>query len=328
MTKTQVRPLLAAGIYATIRASENVTIRQLTAQTDGASAAEVQNAINMLLDFGLIHHSTSRQDAVWADELPDSFEQAFENLLLRLSTEVELLREIVRQERRSALRSTPADVQEPNHAFTLISGRDARLRQLTVLYSAAQHSLDSLVSEIPTADTLRTALADEQPLYQSSLKIRSIYPENAHTSRDALEYINAARKFGADFRSSITAPVRLVIIDKEVAMLSQSTNDPDADALIIREPTVVRVLVDYYETLWRYGRPFLGNESRHKELEPIDQSILEGLLAGKSKKVIAEAIGRDEKTVRRRLKDLRDIVGVTTGDFALGVAAKRNGWVK
>lgn len=325
MTKPQVKAFLAAKLYAAIRASENVNIGQLIKQADESSASEVRAAIKMLLDFGLVHRSTSKHDAVWADELPDSFEQAFEKLLARLGGEVELLREIVRLERRSALESQPTSEHEPDQAFTRISGRDARLRQLTVLYSAAQYSLDSLISEIPSAQTLRAALSDEQPLYQSSLKLRTIYPESAHTSKNALEYIETAKNLGVEFRSSISAPVRLAIVDEKVALVSPSTNDPDADAVVIRDPTIVRTLVDYFETLWRNGRP-IPDSLADDDLDSIDRSIIEGLLAGHPKRTIAKSIGRTEKTVGRRIEALYESLGVK-GEFALGVEARRHGWV-
>jgi len=172
---------------------------------------------------------------------------------------------------------------------------------------------------------------------QSGMKRGVVY--RALLDRRAL----AAPNMAADVRESLargqqirvvdTVPVKMMIVDGEIAMLPLHHDSDDSPAsLLIHRSGLLGVLIAFFEAEWARAYPLRPGpapdelaEVHPGDLDEDDQRVLALLLSGLTDQAIAGQLDLSLRTVHRRIHQLMTKAGVESR-IQLGWAAARNGW--
>lgn len=157
-----------------------------------------------------------------------------------------------------------------------------------------------------------------------SRPIRCLYPVDALADPARARFVAAIHSRGPQVRLLDAVPVRLAIFGEVAAIVSppqEEPRDPATVHLVVRSVELVRLLRTLFDTLWRSGIPHQRDAMAFDEDR---RRLLELLATGLKDEAIARHLSVSLRTVRRRVADLLDHLGVQTR-FQAGVEATRRG---
>lgn len=159
---------------------------------------------------------------------------------------------------------------------------------------------------------------------------RNVYASEAIQMRDYLEgNIAPAMKAGERARVLLHVPVKLLIIDDSVAIVSLTTAETDVghSALILQPCSLLSALIGLWEMCWLSAVPLrLDGSPSNNSLEPIEMRFLALLSTGVSDEQVATMLGISRRTFFRYLEQLFARTGTATR-FQLAAHASRQGWI-
>ncbi|MEV0488869.1 helix-turn-helix domain-containing protein [Streptomyces atratus] len=205
-------------------------------------------------------------------------------------------------------------------AVEVLHGRDTIAHRFLQLQQGARDELLCLMKGRPVAVSSRENDADAMALARG-VRARLVADEvAAHWDPD--EVYDGIEQ-GVDVRISKEVPTKLLIIDRERALLPLH-DDPERlhdRAVIVHASGIVNALVGLFEQTWARSRPMLA-EARGGD----DTAVLALMLGGLTDEAIAQRLGASARTVQRRIKRLMVRAGATTR-FQLGWYARDMGWI-
>jgi sugar-specific transcriptional regulator TrmB len=186
------------------------------------------------------------------------------------------------------------------------------------------------VSLVSSADNTAERSAVERGVTYRALVERAMLDEDPHL----LDEVVDALAHGEQVRTLDHLPVKLIIVDREVAFIpligaAQPASDTPG-ALLVRQSGLLDALVALFETNWERGIPVVA-EGRARELpgaaviDDLDARILSLLLAGLTDLAVATQTQTSLRTVQRRIRHMMDLTGAETR-LQLGYHAARMGW--
>jgi predicted DNA-binding transcriptional regulator len=212
----------------------------------------------------------------------------------------------------------------------VVTGRDALTSHFAQVQLGARRSMR--VFDTPPY----VAVAEDAPnqaefdILARGVDCRVIYDEEALDAPHAVDQIRRAAAAGERSRLAPALPTKLVIVDDDLALLP--LNPPggaqrDAAMLVHRSP-LLTALIALFEALWIQSRPLDLDPLAHGEdavlaLPRDGQLLLAMIAAGKPTKSIARQLGIDERTVRRRVEQLRGRLGARNRMELVARAAER-----
>lgn len=167
-------------------------------------------------------------------------------------------------------------------------------------------------------DLLRT-------LMEQGRSSRAIYPAGA--LEKAPDALRVRADLGEHVRLLDAVPSRMAMIVGAAVLLPEQWGVPTSRRLLVREPAVVDGFLALFDTWWdrSVSVPGLDEGSVTVGLQT-RQLLLQQLAAGAKDENIARALGMSLRTVRRRVAELMDQLGVESR-FQAGVEAVRRGWI-
>lgn len=225
-------------------------------------------------------------------------------------------------------------VSAPRSAADLvevITGEDA-VRQTTLqMLLAAEHEVLGLSRSpypMSTEDVERASLA-------KGVRYRYIYSMSTLEIPGKLDEILTDIAAGEEARVLPEVPLKLSIIDRKVARMFLSTDDPDIETgiLTVRASPIIDALVVLFESLWKDAVPLsstvVGNASMPTHSESpseADRKLLALLAAGLKDEAIARHMHITTRSLRRRMTKLMDALNARSR-FQAGVQAGARGWI-
>lgn len=148
----------------------------------------------------------------------------------------------------------------------------------------------------------------------------------------SFDEIIQARAAGEEVRIADTVPLKLFIVDRELAIvpLLGSANATKAGALLVHESSLLDALIALFESEWEKATQFVTSAGAWQNAPAIDDlgaQILSLLLAGLTDQAIATQLRTSVRTVQRRLRHLMDTAKVQNR-IQLGFHAARLGWLE
>ncbi|QKW09946.1 LuxR family transcriptional regulator [Streptomyces sp. NA04227] len=133
---------------------------------------------------------------------------------------------------------------------------------------------------------------------------------------------------GEQARFLASVPVKLVIIDDALAMVSLSIKEAEVHTtmLIVQPCGLFSALVALFEQTWQNALPFHGGTARPGNLLPAERRLLSLLAGGVRDDVIARELGVSRRTLFRRVEVLMARLGATSR-FQMGLQARHRGWL-
>jgi sugar-specific transcriptional regulator TrmB/DNA-binding CsgD family transcriptional regulator len=218
-------------------------------------------------------------------------------------------------------------IQNARHGeFERLVGTDQIFSRLLELGQNTESSMDSILTKTPLPHVLGQAKADEEPALARGVKIRAIYPAAARHDEAVVEYARWFRDHGGEARTSVTLPVRVLIYDQEVAVVTSDPEDFSRGAVLLNTPGVVTALRSLFDLLWENGADLPAPPASENALRTEERELLQLLSRGLKDEAISRSLGISIRTVRRMINVLSNRVDATSR-FELGARAVERGWL-
>ncbi|WP_328553112.1 helix-turn-helix transcriptional regulator [Streptomyces sp. NBC_00358] len=178
-----------------------------------------------------------------------------------------------------------------------------------------------------TAENMAASRPLNQDLLGRGVRMRTIYLDSVRSSRPTVEHATWLARLGGRIRTIPSLPTRMILMDRRTAMISVSSDDTAAGAVLLTGQGTLTALYALFETTWEAARP-LG------EVVPTDPNGLTGqqatalrlLAEGHTDEAIAKRLGVSHRTARRIASELMDRLGARSR-FEAGARAVQQGWL-
>lgn len=201
---------------------------------------------------------------------------------------------------------------------------EARATLLSVVAGARREARSMLPAADYSVGVLRSSWEVDRALLARGVDGRVLYHASSARPPDVLAYMTELADAGAQIRVAARVPGRLVVVDRAVAVVSVSGAGL-APYLLVREPAVVRSLDLQFDALWDAGHS-VGTGPHDTLNDQGVREVLELLRSGASDRTAARKLGVSDRTIRRRVAAVMELLGASSR-FEAGAKAARAGWV-
>ena len=213
----------------------------------------------------------------------------------------------------------------------VVSG-EGSVRQLFLQVIRSAREEIAVFDRPPYASDVDEAMsAEAERLRSGGLRLRTVFDRSLLDEPDHVRRILEGVEAGEEARVG-RVPLKLGIIDREWAMLPLLHTEgriPEA-VVIVHRSVLLDSLLALFDSVWEHAvevRPTSDGEHLTSGTPEGELRQLAHLLAtGMTDIAIARQLGISERTVRRRVKDLLDELGVDSR-FAAGARAAQRGWI-
>jgi predicted transcriptional regulator len=161
-------------------------------------------------------------------------------------------------------------------------------------------------------------------LMAAGRRSRAIYP--ARVFEEAPDVVRSRADAGEHVRVLAEGPSRVAIFGTTAGLIPEVWGKNTGRRLVVRQPAMVTALILLFENLWERAMAIPGLESHDGERASDRRLLLQQLANGAKDEQIARALGLSLRTVRRRVAEILEELGVNSR-FQAGVEAVRRGWV-
>lgn len=175
-------------------------------------------------------------------------------------------------------------------------------------------------------------LAAGRPLDREAMirgvAFRTLYQDSVRNDSATTTHANWLLEHGGEVRTAPIVPQRLVIVDREQALVPLDPADTRKGALHVTERGIVAMLVDLFERAWDTAVPFGAAHERDPESGLLDteRELLRLLGSGMIDEAAGHRLGVSLRTVRRMMSSIMERLDATSR-FEAGLKAARRGWL-
>ncbi|MEU7572185.1 helix-turn-helix domain-containing protein [Micromonospora sp. NPDC049240] len=145
-----------------------------------------------------------------------------------------------------------------------------------------------------------------------------------------IDGIVAARNAGEEIRIADSLPLKLFVVDREIALLPliRSSDVATTGALLVHQSGLLDALIALFELEWATAMEVTASADGFagSGVDDLDVQILTLLLTGLTDQAVASHLRTSLRTVQRRVRRLMDLARVQTR-MQLGYQASRLGWL-
>jgi hypothetical protein len=172
------------------------------------------------------------------------------------------------------------------------------------------------------ASTLAVAEERDVRALERGVRMRTLYQHSARHSPATREYVADIVQRGAEVRTLDEFFKRLIVCDRQVAIIPAS--EDHAVAIAIHDRSLVAYLVDIFERAWERAMPFTltGDEVERNIAADVRAMTVRLLAEGHSDVASAKRLGVSTRTYAGYIAALKEEFGVQTR-FQLGWAMGR-----
>jgi hypothetical protein len=174
------------------------------------------------------------------------------------------------------------------------------------------------------------AVAESEPndaeLLARGVRMRSIYQHPARVHPRMREFLSGLAQAGAEVRTCEEIPDRIIILDREVAVIPNRSGS--SGAVVVREPSVVDYLYRGLEQRWSASLPLIDGSTSTVGYggagDDLKRAILRLLAAGAKDEYIARRLSISVRTCRRHIADILEELQANSR-FQAGALASSGG---
>jgi len=311
-------------LYRRLVTQVSATIDDLAALT-GRGRVEVDAVVGLLVTRGLVEADPAGTTAFRAAPPAVALGALLRQRRDDLHAAEQDLAALVDEHRRLAIARTTSNVVEEITDVGAVRHRFAQIQE------AAQYEVLSMVPPNLTIVPHRENAAGLDGLMRG-VQSRAVLDRKALSQPGMIDDVIESIEQGQEIRVADHVAVKLVIVDRERAMLPLLHGQPDAPAsMLVHASGVVDALVAYFEMAWERAYPLLVNAAKGElvearpEIDDLDARILALLLTGMTDQAVAGQLGTSRRTVQRRIRELMVKASAETR-IELGWYAARKGW--
>jgi hypothetical protein len=287
--------------------------------------AEHPGARTELLAWGLIsdeHHPVARdpQQAL-RTKVSLELEEARRRIDL-VASMPDLSRDLIREYRQVQLRAGGASVYLSDQA-------EVHARLEDVIGDARREILAAQPGGPRQRDVLEMAIARDSAALGRGVQIRTIYRDTVRDHPLTAEYARtmSTRTTGrpARYATLVGDFERMVIVDREYAFITDHivAGSPPHAAWLVKDPAVVAVLAQQFETSWQWAQPWTGELRTRGGVDTVSSAdgvrtdrrqrgIMRYLCMGESQASMARKLGVSTRKVQEDIAVLKALWGVST----------------
>jgi DNA-binding CsgD family transcriptional regulator/sugar-specific transcriptional regulator TrmB len=178
-----------------------------------------------------------------------------------------------------------------------------------------------------TAENMAQSKPLDGVLLGRGVQMRTIYLDSVRNDPRSVEYATWLAENGGQVRTVPALPLRMIIMDRKVAVAAVNPEHSDVGALVLHSPGLVLGFCELFQTTWAKASPFGAAPSRNRHgLTPQERAILELLAQGLTDEVVARRMGVSVRTGRRITAELMVRLGVRSR-FQAGIRIAQLGWL-
>lgn len=174
-------------------------------------------------------------------------------------------------------------------------------------------------------EVLRSSWESDVAALRSGIRVLALYQADAVRQAEVLSYLTEFAAAGAQIRVARRVAQRMIIFDRRTGVLAVDEDTLRPPLLFIREPALVRQMVTQYSGLWRSAHS-VGTGPEDSLAVDTVRDVVRALADGLSDSAAARRLGISERTLRRRVAAVLDLLGATSR-FEAGVKAVQHGWL-
>lgn len=194
----------------------------------------------------------------------------------------------------------------------------------TELCLSAQRDVSNLeTGQFRRVPDPRSARVPPKDVVDRGVEFRTVYARAALDVPRAAEMFERCAAGGWRQRILTELPMKMVLVDERAALLPLDPTGMDG-AVLIRAPVILAMLRSYFEMLWRRAVPLEGKSDT--KLNGVQDRVLRLMLTGATDAAVARHLGISERTVRRHVSTLLELLG-TDNRVTAAVVAVRDGWI-
>ncbi|WP_030241219.1 helix-turn-helix transcriptional regulator [Streptomyces sp. NRRL S-350] len=220
----------------------------------------------------------------------------------------------------------------PRHSVPDIERLDgiAEIRdRIRVLVQAVQSEVMTLApGGAQSAASMDAAKPQDEELLGRGVRMRTLYLDSVRNSPATVAYAKWLSGLGGEVRTAPSLPIRLMIMDRSVAIVPTDGENSAAGALVLTGNGTLTALCALFDSIWDQGVP-LGSASRDRDgrgLTSQEAEALRMLGQGLTDEAVAKRLGVSPRTARRIAADLMELLGARSR-FQAGTRAVARGWL-
>ena len=308
------------SVYTVLLDNRPLTAEEVVARCDHP-ADQVESALAVLEERGLVSRLTEEQPRY----SPASPDIGLERLLLARQEELHRSRTTI-AELTERFRKVPRPVSALD-AVEITSGDAAVQRRLDLALRGTKNELRTLLRP-PYRNDLTHVPAVEREMLRAGVNVRAVY-DSASAEAHGLPHLREALELGEQARLVGHVPMRLWLMDDDLAMLPLVAGTRPQDGLMLIHPSaLLDALSEMFELTWAQATPLrlepAGVRTAPGPAGPEDPELLGLLAAGLTDSAIARQLGLSVRTVERRISKVMTGLKANTR-FQAGVVLGRSG---
>ncbi|WP_343443768.1 helix-turn-helix transcriptional regulator [Micromonospora schwarzwaldensis] len=289
----------------------------------GIEPDELRSAVEALKHWRLLRE-TADGTMVLADR-PDA--ALAETILMLEATITGFQLAVIRmRDRLDALLTRRRTPNDQGTMVSLATERDLATALRILLDGSPREVLIASPRKSPWPDAMWQTLSEGRPPLPSTAKVQLLYQHSSRFDPTARRHAESARAAGAEVRTVGELPNRIIIFDREAAVLTGSDGQ---DALLVRESTVVDLLVRIFHQFWQEGTDFAGENGwrsdAHELVGTVRQDIIRLLMDGARDEAIAQRLNMSVRTCRRHIAAIMEQLGAESR-FQAGHLLREQGY--
>jgi Mn-dependent DtxR family transcriptional regulator len=300
---------------------EGAATAQAVAKAMHLQPRVAQRMLESIASKGMVTHTLERPRRY----IPASPSIAFQSLVLQRQKELQQVQFAVEQLQDDMARQHP----EGEHILELITSREAERQIFEQMQLTAKQEFFALIR----APMRISAIGDprvqdtQKKAQEGGVTYRGIVDWEFLGLPHAVSHVRADIATGEDIRVISQLPFKMVLADRNLALVPLNLHQPDSPALLVRSSALLDALFVLFDMLWERAAPITfkpdGELQADKQGGAVVRDaddVLQLMAAGLNDKAIAVELGLSMRTLNRRIMTLMSALDARTR-FQLGARA-------
>jgi DNA-binding CsgD family transcriptional regulator/predicted transcriptional regulator len=317
-------PADAEALWRALMTNPRADVPALSLAT-GMPAEEVEAALQALADSHLVRPSSDPPGVVAIDPAlaVETHIARAERKIAEQIEELSALRARVPELASEYARGRASAGDEPG--FEIIVGLEDIQRQIYLAGERTTADHRNLVHS-QTAAGLRDAKQVDIEQLARGVRQRSIVGPRELADPDFYSELEAIHARGSQIRTRPEIPTRLIIMDRDLAVLPVDPANMDQGAMFVRVRNLIDLLIFIFDHLWSEADQLFTTSSDPAAPVGRPARVLELMAVGTKDARIARTLGTGLRTVRRDVAELKASLGVASRAEVVAAAVRR-GWL-
>ncbi|MER7780469.1 helix-turn-helix domain-containing protein [Streptomyces sp. NPDC096191] len=182
-----------------------------------------------------------------------------------------------------------------------------------------------------SAASMEAARSQDEELLRRGVRMRTVYLDSVRNSPETVEYATWLGELGGEIRTVPALPLRLMIMDRDVAIVPVDGADSKAGALLLAAHGPVTAMCALFDRFWEEATPLGHSPDRDRGRDACgptrqEAEVLRMLSQGLTDETVAKHLGVSARTARRIAAELMDELGARSR-FQAGARAVAKGWL-